>query len=1404
MKRLHGGIRAGGIRAGVVATTLAVGAALLASPTAQADGASAHAPTVRLTAAALAKLSARYAPQPDGVPGQVAAVTGGTGSGTPTGGAPAAAGTGSGSTAKAAANATAKSTAKVTAKSTAKSTAAGGYAFNQVGQWETAVGAAVTAPLGGTGDWVSIFGGGTVTRLDAKGDPVWDRTSGSLYTDWKVKPTVAYQTQEFTPTLYEGYNPYQPSATGTHPYAVGDFNHDGVDDVAVAYNVGVYPDRPFTSPGSTLDEGTFVTVLDGRDGHTLFSKLLPGYVGTMLVQDGKLIVADYTGPDWANDPVAEQGDSRSSLIAYAFTPTAGGKQLKAATAWTYSTQAPWAYWDDLISLGGGRIAAAWTDTPLGLGDPRPADGNVMVLDASDGRVDVDAKTPGYPRMLAKDPTGNRVLVVEQNDPEDAIWWSLSSIDASTGRRSVITTRQGTVPEAFQVVADPKTKGVHYAVAELGINADLTDGRSTVSGWDASGRTVWSYQTASTVGGTDTPVLGMALDQQGSGELLASVSDPVAVSSAEPDGPEHTQLIGFDLRTGQIDWKQDGALSSDQLTAYQGRFLTVGYDETAYSYDPRTGRSQAMPLLGDAYTATSADVNGDGVPDLIVAGQSRGVFALDGRTLKDAVPHVLWHATVSGPIHQVQIADLPGKGGRGSSPEIVAATSVGFAVIDPSTGKVRTDVNVGGGFVPSVTVTGDGHGGQQIIVPGATLSAYSANGDRLWAYRPSDADGNTLVYSNVVSDGGGHLVFEYSGVRSTPGAGPVSPAPTAVSLNDNGTPNWTEQPDNPSEAAWAVQRDGVYASPYIPGASGHGIAFEWGANLPYNDHLMQIVDARTGAVVTTHDTTGANTMQGLAASPSYGLIEMHNYDATVYPADGSAPYDELLPANPLAGAFVTAGDGRQTLVTATGGLIQWDQPLPDDGNYAPSGAQDFALDASGMTTAHLGQGKADDIVGLSMDWDALEMSLQSGGYDAYQSDSYQHGITVDTLTPATTASTGTGGAGTATTAATLPAQTAPAVYGTAADIAPATALRDPGLAQGTAANPLKVKASIPVVKPDTVRANGTTDDTEVTEGYTPQQIQARLGLTGDGAGQTVAIVDAYDYPTAEADLNHFSAHFDLAQTCDSATAGTDCFDFSQVYADGAAPAVDSGWNEEEALDIEWAHAIAPHAKIVLVEAADDSAAALYQAVDVAAALHPAAVSNSWGMTEFSEEGFYDDHCKLADSVCVQSTGDDGYPAGYSATNPYALAIGGTTMQLDADGRTLSETAWSSGGGGESYFEKRPAYQDGVQSSKYTGAPRTSASTPTRTPGSRCTPAPSTSRCGWRSAVPASPRRPGRRSSPTPTSCARRPASRTWPRPVRRAIPRTRTSTPWAACSTTSPRAPTGPAARSARQVPATTW
>ena len=224
-----------GIRTAAVAAVLAATAALAGTPAAHAQSAG----TVRLTAAQLAQLSARYTPRADGTPGLVAAAA-----------------EASGGSDSSASTSTATTAAGSTATGAATDSASGTSSVQQQASWETARGAASTLALGGTGDWVSVFSGGTVARYDAAGKPVWQRTSHSLYQDWQVKSTTWYLPEEFTPVLYEGYDPYQPSSTGTHPYAQADFNHDGVDDIAVAYEVGTSPVRPFTSPGSDLSSGT--------------------------------------------------------------------------------------------------------------------------------------------------------------------------------------------------------------------------------------------------------------------------------------------------------------------------------------------------------------------------------------------------------------------------------------------------------------------------------------------------------------------------------------------------------------------------------------------------------------------------------------------------------------------------------------------------------------------------------------------------------------------------------------------------------------------------------------------------------------------------------------------------------------------------------------------------------------------------------------------------------------------------------------------------------------------------------------------------------------------------------------------------------------------------------------------
>jgi len=112
------------------------------------------------------------------------------------------------------------------------------------------------------------------------------------------------------------------------------------------------------------------------------------------------------------------------------------------------------------------------------------------------------------------------------------------------------------------------------------------------------------------------------------------------------------------------------------------------------------------------------------------------------------------------------------------------------------------------------------------------------------------------------------------------------------------------------------------------------------------------------------------------------------------------------------------------------------------------------------------------------------------------------------------------------------------------------------------------------------------------GETPASLRAVYNLGSSGGSDVIAIVDAYDYPTAENDLNVFSAEFNLPPC----TTANGCF--KKVYASGSKPRTNCGWSQEAALDIEWAHAMAPSAKIILVEAATNSFANLFAAVDVA--------------------------------------------------------------------------------------------------------------------------------------------------------------------------------------------------------------
>ena len=283
---------------------------------------------------------------------------------------------------------------------------------------------------------------------------------------------------------------------------------------------------------------------------------------------------------------------------------------------------------------------------------------------------------------------------------------------------------------------------------------------------------------------------------------------------------------------------------------------------------------------------------------------------------------------------------------------------------------------------------------------------------------------------------------------------------------------------------------------------------------------------------------------------------------------------------------------------------------------------------------------------------------------------------------------------------------------AATLAVAAAVAPAGAATTHAAKPAKSAAAgsqhtLYRIKILGKRANGQPELAVATpSGLPPSAIESVYNLSGlspssgAGAGQIIAIVDAYHDPNALSDLNKFNAQYGYAtlSTCTSLTQVGACF--AQDYAQGTKPKTNSGWALEESLDIEWAHAEAPAAKIVLVEAASNSNSNLYGAVSYANNLGATEVSMSWGGNESSSETTYDSYFTHSGTLYTVSAGDNGHGAESPAASPNVISVGGTTLNgcsgTSCTGFT-SETTWSSSGGGISAYEKIPVYQSG-----YTGA------------------------------------------------------------------------------------------------------
>ncbi len=244
----------------------------------------------------------------------------------------------------------------------------------------------------------------------------------------------------------------------------------------------------------------------------------------------------------------------------------------------------------------------------------------------------------------------------------------------------------------------------------------------------------------------------------------------------------------------------------------------------------------------------------------------------------------------------------------------------------------------------------------------------------------------------------------------------------------------------------------------------------------------------------------------------------------------------------------------------------------------------------------------------------------------------------------------------------------------------------------------VDSAIPLV--------GSGDNSATPIGYSPTQIRTAYGInnisfdgiTGDGTGQTIAIIVAYDNPDlvdtgspgfATSDLHMFDQQFGLP----------DPPSFMKVDQNGGTsyPGQDptGGWENEEALDVEWTHAIAPGANILVVEAASTNLSNLIEGAvqQATGTTGVSVVTMSFAVPEFMGETAYDSFLESPSDhgvTFIAASGDNGNQGGYPAYSPNVVSVGATTLTLSGNNYS-SETGRNSSGGGISSFESKPDYQ-----------------------------------------------------------------------------------------------------------------
>ncbi|GAA1349590.1 FG-GAP-like repeat-containing protein [Streptomyces beijiangensis] len=844
-------------------------------------------------------------------------------------------------------------------------------------------GMTATTAVGGTrGDYFALDALGIVQRHTADGKQVWRRDNASLYTDWKVTNTRPWQTEPYPARIIMGYNAVGPfTVASDNGYTTGDLTGDGVDDLVYTASVGSTPYRPFTSPGSTLPTGTFVTVLDGATGKTLWSKLYTGVYNIKLV--GKtLVVADSPYLN-LNAPKG----SKTTLTGVRFSYADGA--LTSTDAWSYDAGALLgASWASLEPLGNGLVAASWDQRKLSA--TAAPSGTTLVFDTTDGSVKWKATNRLYSRQLHYDAARKSIVALEQSDPNEGVVYELASYALADGTRTTVDRRVNALPIDLVIGDVQGSSKPEYTVSESTVDNNLYINSNTVralNGDDGSelwSRTIKRDPANSHNGGT---AWGLEVVDH---KVVASYKDDASYEqAANRGGSRYGRLAVLSGRDGEVRWEQRGLVTSQMWAQPYKKnngwhLRTVDTNENIRTYNLGSGKQENLvPLRSAVFASVSTDINGDKKKDLIVGGTSNGVFAYDGPSMVSGTPKQLWAATVPGQVHALVKADVNGD----HRDETIVAADSAAAVLDSRTGKVLTTIDGGGQFVRSVQAADvNGDGKAEIVVATDKVRVYSGTGKKLWEYA-APASAGDVVFADV-SFGDGHLYAQYA---QHPGdaAGSMTPGVAGgVALNSRtGKVDWsfTPQPGAGTDGSvWGAPLPaGTFASSGIPYADGHAVAFTvFSIDSQYGSltTVVQIRDGRTGELLHEGKDGGPWGLGNWLTGPD-GLTLISRVSMRTFGPNGQDSRVYTV-ADSHTAAFATGPGGRRIIVSGQiGGASTYDPSILTAGDDYPSSVADLpAMGGDGIFVGDLNGDGVDEIVSLNADEYGADRTaaLEGGG------------------------------------------------------------------------------------------------------------------------------------------------------------------------------------------------------------------------------------------------------------------------------------------------------------------------------------------------------------------------------------------------------------------------------------------